>query len=55
MSGILIENEYPINLMEPKNISILQSYFEETLKKDLMDFISKTQQELQSDILGVGS
>ena len=24
-------------------------------KKDLMDFISKTQQELQSDILGVGS
>ena len=55
VSGILMENEYPINLMEPKNISILQSYFEETLKKDLMDFISKTQQELQSDILGVGS
>lgn len=55
VSGILMENEYPINLMKPDNINTLQTYLEEALKQDLMNLISKTQHELQSDILGVGS
>ena len=50
-----MENEYPINLMKPDNINTLQTYLEEALKQDLMNLISKTQHELQSDILGVGS
>ncbi|MEE0427967.1 MAG: Ger(x)C family spore germination protein [Turicibacter sp.] len=55
VEGILMENEYPINLMKPDNINTLQTYLEEALKQDLMNLISKTQHELQSDILGVGS
>lgn len=53
--GILMENDYPINLLEPSNVDKMQSYLEKQLKINLEHLISKTQHEFGSDILGVGS
>ena len=53
--GILMENDYPINLLEPSNVDKMQSYLENQLKLNLENVISKTQYEFGSDILGVGS
>lgn len=55
VNGVLMENDYPIDLSEPDNVKTLQSYLEATLKEEVFKVVQKTQQDLQSDILGVGS
>lgn len=55
VNGVLMENDYPIDLSKPDNIKTLQRYLEATLKEDVFKVVQKTQQDLQSDILGVGS
>lgn len=53
--GILMENTYPVDLFDLDKIKEIQGIIEERLKKDLEGLIVKTQTELTSDILGVGS
>ena len=54
--GILMENDYPINLLDPSNVDKMQSYLEKQLKLNLEHLIAKTQQRVWIyDILGVGS
>lgn len=55
VKGTLMENMYPIDLLKPDNITTLQGYLEKQLKSDLEAVIAKTQNEFQSDILGIGS
>ena len=55
VNGILMEDGYPIDLTNPDNVKVLQGYLEKSLKEDLLGVIQKTQSDLQSDILGVGS
>lgn len=50
-----MENDYPIDLSQPDNVKTLQSYLEATLKEEVVKVVQKTQQDLKSDILGVGS
>lgn len=54
VEGYLMEVGYPIDLSEPDNLKIVERYIEEELKGDLMALIIKSQQELKSDIFGVG-
>lgn len=54
VKGILMENGYPVDLMNPTNISDLETYLSADLKSEIESFVAKTQNELASDILGVG-
>ena len=54
VKGILMENGYPIDLMNPVNVSDLEAALGNQLKQDIQSFIDKTQNELASDIIGVG-
>lgn len=55
VSGEIMENQYPIDLSKPANMEIVEGYLEEALKVNLTELIKKTQIELKSDIIGVGS
>ncbi len=49
-----MENGYPIDLMNPDNVSDLEAALGKQLKQNIQSLIDKTQNELASDILGVG-
>lgn len=55
VSGIIMENGYPIDLSKPEGIEYVQDYIKESIKQNVAEVIKKTQTELQSDIIGVGS
>ena len=55
VEGVLMQNEYPIDLTNPDNIKVLQTYLEADLKDDVLKLVEKTQRDFTSDILGVGS
>lgn len=55
VSGILMENQYPIDLSNPENVKQVQEFIKESVKQNVENVIKKTQEELKSDIIGVGS
>lgn len=55
VSGVIMQNQYPIDLTVPENITTMETYIQADLKQQLEDFILKTQTELKSDLIGVGS
>lgn len=55
VEGVLMQNDYPIDLTNPDNIKTLQTYLEVALKEDVLNLVEKTQRDFTSDILGVGS
>jgi len=54
VTGILTENRYPMDLSAGHNVEILEEYFSEQLKKDLLALIEKTQTEVKADIFRIG-
>ena len=54
VKGILIEHGYPMDLSTKNNIQITEYYLEKQLKEDIFRFLEKTQQELKTDVLGIG-
>ena len=55
VSGYIMENQYPIDLTKPDNINMVETYIAEAMKDNLSQLITKTQTELKSDIIGIGS
>lgn len=55
VEGMLMQNEYHIDLSNPHNIKALQTYLEAALQEEVLKLVEKTQRDFTSDILGVGS
>jgi len=52
---MIIENTYPADLSKSEVIHALEEKFTETLTNDLQEFLDKTQNEWNADILGIGN
>lgn len=55
VSGYIMENQYPIDLSKPENLTTVETYIAQAMKENLIQVITKTQTEFKSDIIGVGS
>ena len=50
-----MEINYPIDLSNPKNLADLEQYLADDVKAQVEALLKKSQEELKSDIFGVGS
>lgn len=55
IKGELMEINYPIDLSNPKNLADLEQYLADDVKAQVEALLKKSQEELKSDIFGVGS
>lgn len=50
----IVENAYPIDLTTQDNLDVMADYLQQQVEKDFTDFITYVQQELGTDIFGIG-
>jgi len=54
LSGIVLENTYPIDFTNNENLVAMSAYIKEHFEQDINNFVDKTQTDFKSDILGIG-
>jgi len=54
VSGIVLENTYPVDFTNHENLVAMSVYLKDELEQNLNDFVEKVQTELKSDIFGIG-
>jgi len=54
LSGIILENTYPIDFTNKENLIAISAYLKDQFEQDVNDFVEKTQTEFKTDIFGIG-